>query len=108
MRKEINYLLNKGYLKEILGRKNFKPKDLDQGLAKILHKAVSRPWDAKVSKMEKEEGPKNKIATIGKNEITFSDDERENILDLHHDGLVPSTDPIHCKTLCPKNIGRWG
>lgn len=38
--------------------------------------------------MEKEESPRNNIAITDKDKVTFSEDERDSILDPSHDGLV--------------------
>lgn len=36
----------------------------------------------------KKKGPRNNVVLTEKDEVTFYEDERENILDPHNDGLV--------------------
>ena len=53
--KEINYLLNKGYLKEILGRRKDKSVEKDRIPQKIFDKLRSPPVDTKVINVISEE-----------------------------------------------------
>ncbi|XP_023757545.1 uncharacterized protein LOC111906037 [Lactuca sativa] len=112
LRKEINYLLGKGYLKGILGRRNERSKEKDRDPHKILEKPgcplaeakvinvifggsdiCSTSYSAakrhtKVSKTKKEKGPQKNTSITNEKVITFDEADREDIHDPHNDGLV--------------------
>ncbi|KAD6796232.1 hypothetical protein E3N88_07128 [Mikania micrantha] len=108
LRKEISYLLSKGHLKELLGKK----KDRRQDSNGFPKRAASPPKDAKVinfisggsdicgtsnsaarkhpieAKMENGERPTKTSTLTTETVVSFEEQDRENILDPHHDGLV--------------------
>ncbi|KAD4585878.1 hypothetical protein E3N88_23479 [Mikania micrantha] len=108
LRKEISYLLRKGHLKELLGKKKERRQD-SNGFPK---RAASPPKDAKVinfisggsdicgtsysaarkhakeAKMEYGERPTKTSTLTTETVVSFEEQDRENILDPHHDGLV--------------------
>ncbi|KAI3812244.1 hypothetical protein L1987_16951 [Smallanthus sonchifolius] len=108
LRKEISYLLSKGYLKEFLGKGKNKTKDHDR----IPQRAKSPPPDAKVigfisggsdicgtsysaaKRNAKEAKTKNGDRPIRTSSLTtekvicFDEDDRNDVQDSHHDGLV--------------------
>ncbi|XP_023763507.1 uncharacterized protein LOC111911971 [Lactuca sativa] len=112
LRKAISYLLSKGHLKEILGRKREKSTENNQDDHRILEKLGSPPSNAKiisvisggsnicgtsysqakrharVSKIEKEDRPRKNTMVSSEKEITFDETDREGIQDPHHDGLM--------------------
>ncbi|XP_023763617.1 uncharacterized protein LOC111912109 [Lactuca sativa] len=113
LRNDISYLLGKGYLKEILGRRKEKTKEKDQDPKMILERPGSPhpPTEAKVinvisrgsniygtsysaakrhamvSKTQKEKGQKKTTITNEK-EITFDEADRQDAQDPHYEGLV--------------------
>ncbi|XP_023767595.3 uncharacterized protein LOC111916202 [Lactuca sativa] len=112
LRKEISYLLSKGHLKEILGRKREKSKQNSQDDHRIPEKPGSPTYDAKiiivisggsnifvtsysqgkrhakVFKTEKENTPRKNTMISSEKEITFDETDMEEIQDPRHDGLV--------------------
>nr|XP_043619638.1 uncharacterized protein LOC122591434 [Erigeron canadensis] len=101
LRNEIFTLLAKGYLKELLGRK--KAKDLEGvefARPNSTQKADSPPLDARVintisakrfakqSKTEKGEKGVKKASISDADIVSFEDDDFDDILEPHHDGLV--------------------
>ncbi|KAF5785840.1 putative retrotransposon gag domain-containing protein [Helianthus annuus] len=108
LRKEIGYLLSKGHLKELLGRKKQKTQDPER----IPEKAPAPPANAQVinfisggsdicgtsfsaakrhakeSKMDNGERPIRTSSVSEGKMITFDEDDRINIQDPHHDSLV--------------------
>ena len=100
LRKEINYLLRKVYLKEILRRRKEIPKEKEQDPMKILEKPGSplskakvvnvisggsdicgtsysaAKRDTKVSKAEKDERPRKNTPITSKKEITCDEQDR--------------------------------
>ncbi|KAI3704181.1 hypothetical protein L1987_74396 [Smallanthus sonchifolius] len=108
LRKEINYLLSKGYLKEFLGKGKKQVRDQD----KIPQRAKSPPPDAKVicfiyggsyicgtsysaakrnakeAKTEKGDRSLRTSILIEEKIISFNEDDRDNVQDPHHDDLV--------------------
>ncbi|KAL7600002.1 uncharacterized protein LOC111909241 [Lactuca sativa] len=111
LRKEISYLLIKGHLKEILGRKREKSKENCQDGHRILEKPGSPPADAKIINVisggsnirgtsysqakrhmkvskKKEYIPQRNTMFSSEKEITFDETDREGIQDRHHDKLV--------------------
>ncbi|XP_021990920.1 uncharacterized protein LOC110887651 [Helianthus annuus] len=108
LRKKISYLLSKGYLKELLGRKKNKTQDTD----KNPERAASPPPDAKIinfisggsdicgtsystakrhakeAKAERGDKPTGMTMLTNDKVITFDSDDRDNIQDPHHDRLV--------------------
>ncbi|KAK9080783.1 hypothetical protein SSX86_000541 [Deinandra increscens subsp. villosa] len=82
MRKEINYLLSKGFLKELLGRKNDKSKGADQS-AKSRAKRHARETKSDVPRKSVKASVQADLK-----DVTFSEDDRCNVMDPHHDGLV--------------------
>ncbi|KAI3744710.1 hypothetical protein L1987_57801 [Smallanthus sonchifolius] len=108
LRKEISYLLSKGHLKELLGRKKEKNRNPDV----TLRRAASPPKDAKVinfisggsdicgtsysatkrhakeAKTEKEDRPTRTSTVTDQKVISFDEEDRDNVQDPHHDGLV--------------------
>ncbi|KAK9065007.1 hypothetical protein SSX86_016390 [Deinandra increscens subsp. villosa] len=126
MRKEISYLLSKGFLKELLGRKKDKSKGVDQS-AKSRgtdqtqdadrsrghpERATSPSPDAKViyfisggsdicgtsysaakrhARETKSDVPRKSVKASVQTDVkdvTFGEDDRCNVMDPHHDGLV--------------------
>ncbi|XP_052622274.1 uncharacterized protein LOC128127657 [Lactuca sativa] len=111
-RMEISYLLSKGYLKEILGKRKEIFKEKDQDAHKILKKPGYSPADtkvinviyggseifgtsysttkrhAKVSKTEKEERPQKNTSIMFEKDITFDETDITDIQDSYHDALV--------------------
>ncbi|KAJ0525835.1 putative retrotransposon gag domain, aspartic peptidase domain superfamily [Helianthus annuus] len=108
LRKEIGYLLSKGHLKELLGRKKQRTQDPER----IPEKAPAPPANAQVinfisggsdicgtsfsaakrhakeSKMDNGERPIRTSSVSEGKMITFDEDDRINIQDPHHDSLV--------------------
>ncbi|KAJ0861988.1 putative retrotransposon gag domain, aspartic peptidase domain superfamily [Helianthus annuus] len=108
LRKEIGYLLSKGHLKELLGRKKQKTQDPER----IPEKAPAPPANAQVinfisggsdicgtsfsaakrhakeAKMDNGERPIRTSSVSEGKTITFDEDDRINIQDPHHDSLV--------------------
>ncbi|KAJ0521636.1 hypothetical protein HanIR_Chr10g0473271 [Helianthus annuus] len=108
LRKEISYLLSKGYLKDLLGRKKNKGQD-----TKIdPERTASPPADAKIinfisggsdicgtsysaakrhvkeAKAERGERPTRMTTLTADKVITFDSDDRDTVQDPHHDALV--------------------
>ncbi|KAI3821347.1 hypothetical protein L1987_08913 [Smallanthus sonchifolius] len=108
LRKEISYLLSKGHLKEFLGKGKNKTKDHDR----ILQRAKSPPSDDKVigfisggsdicgtsystakrnaneAKTEQGDRPIRTSNLTEEKVISFDVDDRNDVQDPHHDGLV--------------------
>ncbi|KAF5764494.1 putative retrotransposon gag domain, aspartic peptidase domain superfamily [Helianthus annuus] len=108
LRKEIGYLLSKGHLKELLGRKKQRTQDPER----IPEKAPAPPADAQVinfisggsdicgtsfsaakrhakeAKMDNRERPIRTSSVSEGKVITFDEDDRIHIQDPHHDSLV--------------------
>ncbi|KAM0025726.1 putative retrotransposon gag domain, aspartic peptidase domain superfamily [Helianthus debilis subsp. tardiflorus] len=108
LRKEIGYLLSKGHLKELLGRKKQRTQDPER----IPEKAPAPPANAQVinfisggsdicgtsvsaakrhakeAKMDNGERPIRTSSVSEGKIITFDEDDRINIQDPHHDSLV--------------------
>ncbi|KAJ0681775.1 putative retrotransposon gag domain-containing protein [Helianthus annuus] len=108
LRKEIGYLLSKGHLKELLGRKKQRTQDPER----IPEKATAPPANAQVinfisggsdicgtsfsaakrhakeAKMDNGERPIRTSSVSEGKTITFDEDDRINIQDPHHDSLV--------------------
>ncbi|KAJ0874581.1 putative retrotransposon gag domain, aspartic peptidase domain superfamily [Helianthus annuus] len=108
LRKEIGYLLSKGHLKELLGRKKQRTQDPER----IPEKAPAPPANAQVinfisggsdicgtsfsaakrhakeAKMDNGERPIRTSSVSEGKMITFDEDDRVNIQDPHHDSLV--------------------
>ncbi|KAI3812675.1 hypothetical protein L1987_17387 [Smallanthus sonchifolius] len=108
LRKEISYLLSKGHLKEFLGKVKNKTKDHDR----ILQRAKSPPPDtmvigficggsdicgtsystakrnAKEAKTEQGDMPIRTSSLTEEKVISFDEDDRNDVQDPHHDGLV--------------------
>ncbi|XP_076943680.1 uncharacterized protein LOC143614002 [Bidens hawaiensis] len=108
LRKEISYLLGKGYLKELFGRKKSRTQDPKP----VPEKAAPPPSDAQIinvifgdsdicgtsnsavkkyakeCKLENGERPIRTSITIEQKVISFDEDDRVNVQDPHHDGLV--------------------
>ncbi|KAJ0734063.1 putative retrotransposon gag domain, aspartic peptidase domain superfamily [Helianthus annuus] len=108
LKKEIGYLLSKGHLKELLGRKKQRTQDPER----IPEKAPAPPADAQVinfisggsdicgtsfsaakrhakeAKMDNGERPIRTSSVSEGKAITFDEDDRINIQDPHHDSLV--------------------
>ncbi|KAF5773503.1 putative retrotransposon gag domain, aspartic peptidase domain superfamily [Helianthus annuus] len=108
LRKEIGYLLSKGHLKELLGRKKQRTQDPER----IPEKAPAPPVNAQVinfisggsdicgtsfsaakkhakeAKMDNGERPIRTSSVSEGKIITFDEDDRINIQDPHHDSLV--------------------
>ncbi|KAM0050395.1 putative aspartic peptidase domain superfamily [Helianthus debilis subsp. tardiflorus] len=108
LRKEIGYLLSKGHLKELLGRKKSRTQDPER----IPEKAPAPPADAQVinfisggsnicgtsfsaakrhakeAKLDNGERPVRTSSVSEGKVITFDEDYRVDIQDPHHDGLV--------------------
>ncbi|KAI3676095.1 hypothetical protein L1987_85694 [Smallanthus sonchifolius] len=125
LRKEISYLLSKGYLKEFLGKGKKQVKDHD----KMPQRARSPPPDAKVigfisggsdicgtsysaakrnakeAKTEKGDRPVRTSSLTEEKVISFNEDDRDNVQDPHHDGLVITC--ICCESLHSKDTDRW-
>ncbi|XP_076940655.1 uncharacterized protein LOC143609919 [Bidens hawaiensis] len=106
LRKENNYLLSKGHLKELLGKKNQNgdpekdPKRAKSPSGAMIVNIISGGSDicgtsyiaarrsAKVAKAEKPEGPTKMMNMPRECEVTFDYEDINNIQDSHHDGLV--------------------
>ena len=125
LRKEISYLLSKGHLKELLDRNKERSREREQDPSKIPEKAKPPPPNAhvinmisggsdicgtsysaarrqaKVSKSERDVERKSMTSVAEKNEITFDEDDREDIRDPHHDGLLIT---LHIANLLVKRI----
>ncbi|KAF5802492.1 putative aspartic peptidase domain superfamily [Helianthus annuus] len=108
LRKEIGYLLSKGHLKELLGRKKQRTQDPER----IPEKAPAPPANAQVinfisggsdicgtsfsaakrhakeAKMDNGERPIRTSSVSEGKTITFDENDRINIQDPHHDSLV--------------------
>ncbi|KAD4180068.1 hypothetical protein E3N88_28659 [Mikania micrantha] len=92
LRKEISYLLSKCHLKELPGKRKERRQDPD-GFPK---RAASPPKDAKPEdtpkklrwRMENGERPAKTSTLTTETVISFEEQDRENIMDPHHDGLV--------------------
>jgi hypothetical protein len=108
LRKEISYLLSKGHLKELLGRKRSKTQDAERA----PERAPSPPPNAKVinfisggsdicgtsysaakkhakeCKLENGEKPIRTTTLTNQKTISFEETDRGDIQDPHHDGLV--------------------
>jgi hypothetical protein len=108
LRKEISYLLSKGHLKELLGRKRSKTQDAERA----PERAPSPPPNAKVinfisggsdicgtsysaakkrareCKLENGERPIRTTTLTNQKTISFEETDRGDIQDPHHDGLV--------------------
>ena len=111
LRREISYLLSKGHLKELLGKR--KDKEQNQNPESSAPKrASSPPKDAKVvyfisggsdicgttysaakrhakeSKSERGERPMRTSTLTEATTVSFDDQDRDRVQDPHHDGLV--------------------
>ncbi|XP_076912047.1 uncharacterized protein LOC143570232 [Bidens hawaiensis] len=108
LRKEISYLLSKGYLKELFGRKKSRTQDPEP----VPEKAAPPPPDAQVinmifggsdicgtsysaakkytneCKLENGERPNRTSTTSEQRVISFNEDDGVNVQDPHHHGLV--------------------
>ncbi|KAD0312828.1 hypothetical protein E3N88_44470 [Mikania micrantha] len=108
LRKEISYLLSKGHLKELLGKKKERRQDSNG----FSERVASPPKGAKVinfisggsdicgtsysaarkhakeAKMENGERPTKTSTLTTETVVSFEEQDRENILDPHHDGLI--------------------
>ncbi|XP_076890307.1 uncharacterized protein LOC143541352 [Bidens hawaiensis] len=106
LRREISYLLSKGYLKELFGRKKSRTQDPEP----VPEKAAPPPPDAQVinvifggsdicgtsysaakkhakeSKLENGERPIRTSTTVEQKVISFDEDDRITVQDPHHDG----------------------
>ncbi|XP_022014513.1 uncharacterized protein LOC110914010 [Helianthus annuus] len=108
LRKEISFLLSKGYLKDLLGRKKNKGQDTEKDPkqaaspfldAKIIN-FISEGSDicgtsystakrhAKEAKAERGDKPTRMTTLTTDKLITFDSDDRDSIQNPHHDGLV--------------------
>ncbi|XP_076949750.1 uncharacterized protein LOC143622513 [Bidens hawaiensis] len=107
LRREISYLLRKGQLKEFMGKKN-RSRDTEQDpkraesppagtrivnvisggsdICGTSYSAAKR--NAKIYKVKKPEGPMKTLTLPKGVDVLFDDEDRNNIQDLHHDGLV--------------------
>ncbi|KAK1413102.1 hypothetical protein QVD17_34866 [Tagetes erecta] len=122
LRKEISYLLSKGHLKELLGRR--KDKNQEKHKSKEKDKAPQRaplpPPNAKTisfisggsdicgtsyssakrhakeAKSEYPERPRRNTSLSHTKVITFDEDDLEHIQDPHHDGLVVTLCIANC------------
>ncbi|MFS7922007.1 putative retrotransposon gag domain-containing protein [Helianthus anomalus] len=125
LRKEIGYLLSKGHLKELLGRKKQRTQDPER----IPDKAPAPPANAQVinfisggsdicgtsfsaakrhakeSKMDNGERPIRTSSVSEGKMITFDEDDRVNIQDPHHDSLVITL--FISNHFCPQDPYRW-
>lgn len=114
LRKEISYLLGKGHLKELFGKKKNQTQDLErpQDPEKVTQRARSPPPDAKIinfisggsdicgtsysaakryakeSKLNKETRPTKNSTLTADRIVSFEEEDRDDIQDPHHDGLV--------------------
>ncbi|KAK9080124.1 hypothetical protein SSX86_001799 [Deinandra increscens subsp. villosa] len=106
--KEISYLLSKGHLKELLGRKKIKTQEVD----KIPQRAASPPQDAQIinfisggsdiygtsyssakthaKEYKSEQGDRPaRTSTLTQDKlISFDESDRSHVQDPHHDSLV--------------------
>jgi hypothetical protein len=108
LRREISYLLSKGHLKELLGRKKSKTQDAER----VPERAPSPPPNAKVinfisggsdicgtsysaakkrakeNKLDNGEKPIRTTTLTNQKSISFEETDRGDVQDPHHDGLV--------------------
>ncbi|KAK9073783.1 hypothetical protein SSX86_006377 [Deinandra increscens subsp. villosa] len=108
LRKEISYLLSKGHLKELIGRKKVKTQETD----KVPQRAASPPQDAQIinfisggsdicgtsyssakkhakeSKSEQGDKPVRTSTLTQDKLISFDESDRSHVQDPHHDSLV--------------------
>ncbi|KAK1441334.1 hypothetical protein QVD17_07181 [Tagetes erecta] len=122
LRKEISYLLSKGHLKELLGRRKDKNQEKDKSKEKdkAPQRAPSPPPNAKTisfisggsdicgtsyssakrhakeAKSEYPERPHRNTSFSHTKVITFDEDDLEHIQDPHHDGLVVTLCIANC------------
>ncbi|KAL4553980.1 hypothetical protein LXL04_039903 [Taraxacum kok-saghyz] len=125
LRKEVNYLLSKGQLKELLGRRKERSSDPHQDPSKIPERADPPPPNAQVinmisggsdicgtsysaakrqaraSKSEKIHDQRSITVITNKNEISFSEEDRADVQDPNHDGLLIT---LHIANLLDKRI----
>ncbi|XP_076909870.1 uncharacterized protein LOC143567300 [Bidens hawaiensis] len=107
LRREISYLLIKGHLKELIGKKNQNrdPKQ-EPKMAEspppgaLIVNVISRGSNicgtsysvarrnAKIAKSEKLKVPTKTMTLPKEYRVTYDDEDRTNIQDPHHDGLV--------------------
>ncbi|KAK9075509.1 hypothetical protein SSX86_003833 [Deinandra increscens subsp. villosa] len=94
MRKEISYLLSKGFLKELLGRKKDRSRGTDQS---AKSRGTNQTMDAERSRGHPEQAAspspdaKDIYFISGGSDICgryLGEDDRCNVMDPHHDGLV--------------------
>ena len=125
LRKEVSYLLSKGQLKELLGRRKERSSDTHQDPSKISEIANPPPPNAQVinmisggsdicgtsysaakrqaraSKSEKAHDQRSITIVTNKEEISFSEEDRADVQDPNHDGLLIT---LHITNLLVKRI----